>query len=156
MKSIHFLPVLFSLLLVFILFVFSVLMFETSLSNESETVVLCGVSDSPYYANSSYDRNILDEGKSLFQRNCAQCHAKDMETDATGPALKGSIKRWDYDTLALVQYLINPSAFFINNPQHRIIELNANFGGQKKNNHKHLNHEQIKAILAYIEVIPIS
>ena len=38
-----------------------------------------------------------EAGKSLFKANCAQCHAKNMKSNLTGPALGGVEERWaDY------------------------------------------------------------
>ncbi|MBK8557670.1 MAG: c-type cytochrome [Lewinellaceae bacterium] len=36
----------------------------------------------------------VEEGKSLFIANCASCHAKDMKSNLTGPALGGVEERW--------------------------------------------------------------
>jgi mono/diheme cytochrome c family protein len=38
-------------------------------------------------------------GKTLFINNCASCHAKDMKTKLTGPALGGAQARWGDDKL---------------------------------------------------------
>ena len=35
-----------------------------------------------------------EAGKELFSANCATCHAKDMKTASTGPALSGLEDRW--------------------------------------------------------------
>ena len=38
-----------------------------------------------------------DAGKTLFRNYCATCHARDMKTAGTGPALGGAEERWaDY------------------------------------------------------------
>ena len=42
----------------------------------------------------------INEGKTLFKNNCAQCHAKNMTSALTGPALVGWEERWpDRDKL---------------------------------------------------------
>jgi len=47
-------------------------------------------------------------GKNLFKSNCATCHAKNMTTDLTGPALKGVTERWaDYPNEDLYSWIKN-------------------------------------------------
>ena len=36
-----------------------------------------------------------DAGKNLFTANCAACHAKNMKSALTGPALGGVEAKWD-------------------------------------------------------------
>lgn len=36
-----------------------------------------------------------DSGKTLFTANCAACHAKNMKSALTGPALGGVEAKWD-------------------------------------------------------------
>ena len=52
-----------------------------------------------------------DEGKTLFANNCAACHAKDMKTRATGPALAGFNDRWaDFPEADLNAWIRNSQA----------------------------------------------
>ncbi|MBT8190286.1 MAG: c-type cytochrome [Saprospiraceae bacterium] len=52
-----------------------------------------------------------DEGKELFKNNCAQCHAKNMKSAATGPALGGMEERWaDYPREDLYAWIRNSQA----------------------------------------------
>jgi len=50
-------------------------------------------------------------GRTLFKNNCAQCHARNMKSDATGPALEGFFDKWNRDTISLIQYLNNAPEF---------------------------------------------
>jgi cytochrome c2 len=44
----------------------------------------------------SLQAQTADQGKELFNaKGCAACHAKDMMTDLTGPALAGVRDRWE-------------------------------------------------------------
>jgi mono/diheme cytochrome c family protein len=53
----------------------------------------------------------LDEGKNLFKVNCATCHAKDMKSKLTGPALGGVEERWaDYPIEDLYSWIRNSQA----------------------------------------------
>ena len=52
-----------------------------------------------------------DAGKTLFRNYCAQCHAKDMKTAGTGPALGGTEDRWsDYPREDLYGWIRNSQA----------------------------------------------
>jgi len=50
-----------------------------------------------WIAFSSSAQISADAGKELFKNNCAACHAKDMRSAATGPALGGYEARWGDD-----------------------------------------------------------
>lgn len=47
------------------------------------------------------------DGELLFKNNCASCHKP--EKDFVGPALKGSLERWDGDKKAMYDFIKNPS-----------------------------------------------
>ena len=66
----------------------------------------------------------IDVGKTLFRNYCAQCHAKDMKTKATGPALGGYQERWaDYPQEDIYAWIRN-SSLMINSAKHpRAVEL---------------------------------
>ncbi|MDP4710067.1 MAG: cytochrome c class I, partial [Saprospiraceae bacterium] len=50
----------------------------------------------------------LDAGKTLFRNNCGQCHARDMKSNLTGPALGGVEGRWaDYPKEDLYSWIRN-------------------------------------------------
>ena len=52
------------------------------------------------------------DGKELF-KSCASCHKPDK--DFTGPALKGSLKRWNGDKKAMYAFIRNPSKSYVEN-----------------------------------------
>ncbi len=76
------------------------------------------------FSSSLFAQPSVDAGKTLFRNVCAQCHAKDMKTKATGPALGGLQERWaDYPREDLYAWVRN-SANMINVVKHpRAVEL---------------------------------
>lgn len=53
----------------------------------------------------------VDNGKTVFRNYCANCHNKDMKSDATGPALGGAEERWaDYPREDLYKWIWNSQA----------------------------------------------
>ena len=52
------------------------------------------------------------DGKELF-KSCASCHKPDK--DFTGPALKGSLKRWGGDIKAMYAFIRNASKSYVEN-----------------------------------------
>ena len=64
-----------------------------------------------------------EAGKTLFRNYCASCHAKDMKTLSTGPALAGLEERWaDYPREDLYGWIRNSQAM-INAGHPRAVEL---------------------------------
>jgi len=58
-----------------------------------------------------YAQPTVESGKTLFRNYCATCHAKDMKTDLTGPALSGTEDRWaDYPREDLYGWIRNSQA----------------------------------------------
>lgn len=50
-------------------------------------------------------------GRRLFRAQCASCHALDLRTDLTGPALGGAPERWaDYPAEDLAAWIRNSQA----------------------------------------------
>jgi len=54
----------------------------------------------------------IAEGKTLFKNQCGSCHAKNMKSKATGPALGGAVERWtaDYPIEDLYSWIRNSQA----------------------------------------------
>ncbi len=93
----------------------------------------------------------LDAGKSLFINNCAQCHARDMRTDATGPALGGTQERWaPYPQEELYAWIRNSQAS-IASGQERAVELWNQYKPVVMNNFTQLSDQDIANILGYID-----
>ena len=93
----------------------------------------------------------LDAGKNLFINNCAQCHARDMRTNATGPALGGTQERWaPYPQEELYAWIRNSQAS-IASGQERAVELWNQCKPVIMNNFQQLSDQDIANILGYID-----
>lgn len=91
-----------------------------------------------------------DEGKTLFANNCAQCHAKDMKTKATGPALGGFQDRWgSFPTEDLYAWIRNSQAL-ISQGHPRATELWKEYGPVVMTAFPNLTDGQIQSLEAYI------
>ncbi|MEM8527666.1 MAG: hypothetical protein AAGG68_23695 [Bacteroidota bacterium] len=83
--------------------------------------------------------------------NSATCHARDMRTDATGPALVNTLQKWNNDTLALLSYVRNPQQYLEKHPESRIAEVHEEFGLTVMDSFSELTREELEALLVYIE-----
>ncbi len=93
----------------------------------------------------------LDAGKTLFRNQCAQCHAKDMKTDATGPALGGVRERWsDYPEDDLYRWIRNSQAM-IAEGHPRAVEVWEEWKPVQMQAFLNLTDQEIANILAYID-----
>jgi cytochrome c2 len=92
----------------------------------------------------------LAAGKTLFVNQCASCHAKDMKSDLTGPALAGVEERWaDYPREDLYSWIRNSQAM-ISAGHPRAKELWAEWGPTIMNNFPAFSDQDMENILAYI------
>ncbi len=93
-----------------------------------------------------------DIGKNLFKANCAQCHAKNMKSDATGPALGGVEERWaDYPREDLYRW-IRQSQTMINVDKHpRALELWSTWKPTVMLDYPSLSDDDIESLLVYIQ-----
>jgi mono/diheme cytochrome c family protein len=89
-----------------------------------------------------------DAGKELFKANCAACHAKDMRSAATGPALGGSQALWG-DDAALYSWIRNSQAM-IKKGHPRAVELWNKYKPVVMTNFEKLTDDEIGSILAYV------
>ncbi|MBK7638352.1 MAG: cytochrome c [Saprospiraceae bacterium] len=89
-----------------------------------------------------------DAGKELFKANCAACHAKDMRSAATGPALGGSQALWG-DDAALYAWIRNSQAM-IKKGHPRAVELWNKYKPVVMTNFEKLTDDEIGSILAYV------
>ena len=81
----------------------------------------------------------VEEGKTLFKNYCAQCHAKNMTSDATGPSLSGFEERWaDYPREDLLNWVKNSQALIAEEDSISVIHENAAFARRRKNHHTKL------------------
>jgi len=89
-----------------------------------------------------------DDGKKLFKNYCATCHAKNMVSAATGPALAGSQERWGDDE-ALYAWIRN-SQQMIQQGHPRALELWEEYKPTIMTAFTALKDEEIASILAYV------
>ncbi len=76
---------------------------------EPPTMAFCAVVDPVSEIADTSLRNSLLRGKALFRENCAICHARQMDTDLTGPALGGVQQRWSaYPAQDLYRWIREP------------------------------------------------
>jgi len=93
----------------------------------------------------------LDDGKNLFKVNCASCHAKDMKSKLTGPALGGVAERWaDYPEADLYAWIRNSQAL-ISTGHPKANELWNEWKPTVMTNFQNLTDDQIANILGYID-----
>ncbi len=92
-----------------------------------------------------------DAGKKLFKNYCASCHAKDMKSNLTGPALGGTTERWESEE-ELYAWIRNSQAMIAaGNP--RAVELWNQYKPVVMTSFEALTDEEIGSILAYVECI---
>lgn len=90
------------------------------------------------------------EGKTLFTNYCAACHAKDMKTAMTGPALAGTEDRWaDFDRADLYSWIRN-SQGLIQSGHPRANELWDQYKPTVMTAFPNLTDDNIESILLYI------
>lgn len=90
-----------------------------------------------------------DAGKKLFKNNCARCHAKNMKSDATGPALGGVQERWDNE--ADLYAWIRNSQGLIATGNARANALFKEWNGSVMNSFEALSDDDIGSILSYVQ-----
>ncbi|MBL7826519.1 MAG: c-type cytochrome, partial [Saprospiraceae bacterium] len=92
-----------------------------------------------------------EAGKELFGANCAACHAKDMKTASTGPALGGTEDRWSAFPKADLYAWIRNSQALIATGHPRATELWNQYKPVLMNSFPGLTDEQIESLLLYIK-----
>lgn len=91
-----------------------------------------------------------EAGKELFTANCAACHAKNMKTNLTGPALGGVEERWAaYPKKDLYSWIRNSQAL-VASGHPRATELFAQYK-TVMNSFTSLTDEQIESLLLFID-----
>jgi mono/diheme cytochrome c family protein len=102
----------------------------------------------PWCGTQSFSGNSR-EGKEVFVNNCASCHAKDMKTNFTGPALANSLANWQYDTTAYVAFIRN-SKRSIKNKNRFALKTWNEYKPTTMPSFSYLSDEDIKALIKYI------
>ncbi len=85
-------------------------------------------------------------GKKVFINNCIQCHA--IAQDKNGPALAGSMQRWNNDTAKLASYIRNSQEVIKTDPYAQ--KLYKDWSNMVMPAFPHLSDGEIKDILEYI------
>lgn len=94
----------------------------------------------------------VEEGKTLFRNYCASCHAKNMKSDMTGPALAGLEERWsDYPREDIYNWVRNSQAL-IKAGHPRATEL-WNEWGSVMTAWPNLTDENVESIIAYVNAV---
>lgn len=87
------------------------------------------------------------DGASIFQMNCAACHA--VNKDLTGPRLAGLESRGPWgDRKELYEWIRNPAKYMQNDPYTQ--ELKNQYGGVVMTGFPQLSDEEIDAIVDYV------
>ena len=91
-------------------------------------------------------------GKAVWRDNgCGSCHAKDMKTKLTGPALGGVTDRWaEHPRTDLYAWVRNSGALIDTGHPRAVAVYEANKRIPMPS-YLHLTDEDIEALLAYIE-----
>jgi mono/diheme cytochrome c family protein len=103
----------------------------------------CGVS-------SHYSKPIVNEGKTLFINNCANCHAKDMHSPLTGPPLI-DWKQYLKDEKELLFYLHNPKKYPKKRMNLAFREMREIYSSARCASFPSLKEADIAALAAYID-----
>ncbi|MBK8700892.1 MAG: c-type cytochrome [Saprospiraceae bacterium] len=90
-----------------------------------------------------------EAGKTLFTTNCAACHAKNMKTALTGPALGGVESRWDSKE-NLYAWIRNSQAM-IKKGHPRSVELWNQYKPTVMTAFPNLTDDEIASMLVYIQ-----
>ncbi len=97
----------------------------------------------------SFAAPTADAGKALFTANCASCHAKNMKTALTGPALGGAEAKWDSKE-NLYAWIRNSQAM-IKKGHPRATELWNQYKPTVMTAFPKLTDEEIASMLLYID-----
>lgn len=98
-----------------------------------------------------YGNAKAQDGKQIFQQNCASCHA--LTKDMTGPALAGVLNRgpWAENKKNVYEWVHNPAGFMAKDPYTQ--GLKAKFG-IIMTPFPQLSTKEIDAVLAYVMAPP--
>lgn len=108
----------------------------------------CGSSNeaSDSVGTSAEEKKEVSAGKKVFINNCIQCHA--IAQDKNGPALAGSMQRWNNDTAKLVSYIRNSQEVIKTDPYAQ--KLYKDWSNMVMPAFPQLSDGEIKDILEYI------
>jgi cytochrome c551/c552 len=92
-----------------------------------------------------------EDGETLFKNNCANCHKPDK--DYTGPALQGSLQRWQNDKKAMYDFIRNPQKSIEQNSYAK--QIFKKWNGTLMTPFPNLSDEEIDKIMAYCDNITL-
>ncbi|MFN7014614.1 MAG: c-type cytochrome, partial [Bacteroidia bacterium] len=98
------------------------------------------------FVNAGHAYGSIEEGKQLFQANCAKCHMIDRKM--TGPALQGVTERWP-DSTKLYAWIKNSQAFLATGDEYAN-KLYLEYSKSPMQAFPNLADNEIASILAYI------
>ena len=113
------------------------------------TTGFCAVSEMYPYTFLSDSIN-ASRGRSLFRKNCNQCHAKDLISDLSGPGLMDVFTKWEKDTLQIGRYLQHSEVYCDTTRNERIKAL-------KKSYYPFVSHQmnltttELRSLILYLE-----
>lgn len=87
------------------------------------------------------------KGEQLFNNYCMQCHG--VNEDRIGPALKGSLSRWDNDTARITKFIRNARES-IQNGDPRAVKVAQEWNNALMTPMPFLSDDDIADILEYI------
>lgn len=99
---------------------------------------------------SFFNTSKAQDGKALFLKNCASCHA--MDKKLTGPALMGTLDRWQGNRKNLTAWIKNTQTYMKTTNDPYAIALYNEYGKAAMNVFDGvLNDKEIDAIITYID-----
>lgn len=120
------------------------------ITNQNEMMLGCGTVSRHNKNFNPSDSINLEIGKNVFRNNCATCHAKDMKTKATGPALSGVIKRFEYDTLKFANFVISHGKYLDTVKDEGVERIRIKYGISDKIIKSKITVNEIISVLEYI------
>ena len=124
-----------------IVFVLFILFFSCTVGEYKNTMT-----QQPIVAN---EKKI--DGETLFINNCANCHKPDK--DFTGPALQGSLQRWQNDKKAMYAFIRNSQKSIEQNSYAK--QIFKKWNGTLMTAFPNLSDEEIDKIIAYCDNITL-
>ncbi|MEO0723167.1 MAG: cytochrome c [Bacteroidota bacterium] len=114
----------------------------------------CGTVSSTAYVPEGLSEE-YELGKSIFRNNCAACHAGDMKTNLAGPALGGTLERWEAHggQEALHAWIRNSQQMIQEGENLRAQQLWEEWGPTIMNTFINLTDEELAAVMLYVEAI---
>lgn len=98
----------------------------------------------------------VESGKTIFKNYCASCHAKDMKSVLTGPALANAEANWaDYPREDLYEWIKN-SQGLIQQGHPRAVELWNEFKPTVMTSFPDLTNEDIESVLLHVHDVAVN